>query len=256
MQGRFPLLEQSSAREIDGIVFERLRLEFEKKEGPRSGAQGHKCGRGCNFWCDRRAPNHYVCTRTARIHVCGAACRAASVETPELTRVCTLTGTELPGRGYMNSYADYERVLPPSQYDHARERARTRRFLTHKNLVRDLRAAVPARVTDEQLERVVQVCCEVYTRLCAACKDTHTWERDCTKSQKTFVCAMVFELSQPNPATGAPVPLLRGVDFAEIYNVKYKYKLPIAKMQKKIRRTLQKPELRCLFDTFAQLNHI
>jgi len=254
MQGRPPLLEQSSAREIDGIVFERLYQEFVKKEGPRPSATEHKCGRGCNFWSDPRAPNHYVCMRTARIHVCGRACRAASVETPELTRVCLLTGVELPGRGFMSSYDDCERVLPPSQYDHARERARTRKFLNLKNLVRDLRAAVPARVSDAQLERVVQVCCDVYTQLCAACKNTNDWERDCTKSQKTFVCAMVFEISQPNPATGAPIPHLRGVDFNEIYSVKYRYKLPIAKMQKKIRRALQKPELRRLFDLFLQLN--
>lgn len=255
-----PMLEQSVAAKTDPLIVDRLLREFHKTVGVKasvkqqghqaSSGETHRCGRGCSFWTDRRAPYYYVCVKSGRVHVCAGACAAHAFETRESTRVCSLTGIELQGCGLVSSYADAERVLPPSQYNHAKERKSTRQTKLKHVIIRELKGIVPPAATSHQVDRFVQTCMQVYQNLCSS----KAWDT-CERAEKTFAFTMAYELSNRNTFSGSPVPWLEKLKFADVQDKTMQLKMQFAKMQKKVRKAYQDATLRPYFRAFNALKY-
>lgn len=213
----------------------------------------HTCTKDCRWYCDRRAPDHFVCMQTGKVHVCGDACAAKHMITKESTKVCTLTGIELEDCGLVTSYSDMSRVLAPSQYNFQEERRQSRNWKIKENLANVLFEIIPTSPDPGAVERFVGLCHSVFGSLCRV---VNCLDKNSEKSFTNFTFAMVLYFLKRNSITTEPLGLFRGLDFQTVNQKAVKRNVPIAKMQKKIIGLLQNKTYRVYFKEFNKLKKI
>ena len=71
---------------------------------------GHRCGKGCAWWCFPQDRSMYVCRYSGNLHACTPElCPGPHIETLESSRVCVITGQEHAQSNAHLSFKELER---------------------------------------------------------------------------------------------------------------------------------------------------